>query len=577
MAKVWRLQPQRPDVRDVLSRALGVSPILAQLLANRGIVDPTEAWAFLRPSLDSLADPFLIPDIERAVERVQRAIKDREPIVVHGDYDVDGLTGTALLLNFFRIAGVEVGFHIPHRVTDGYSLSLDTMKKLHERGTRVVITVDCGTSDHEEIAFAQRNGIDVVVTDHHEPPATLPEAYALVNPKRPESRYPNQNICGSAVAFKFAWALAQRLSNGKKVSEKFRHFLTDALGYVALGTIADVVPLVGENRAIVAYGLESLRHSKAPGVRTLLAKTRPDGGTLSPEHVAFRIAPRLNAGGRVGDATLGLELLTTTDPARAEEIVEALETANRERQRIEATIFEEARAIIEAKGYHRDAVIVVGREGWHGGVIGIVASKLLETYHRPTIVLSLHDGKSRGSGRSCGGFNLHAALEHCKDLFVSYGGHPHAGGVTMCASKVDDLRARINAHAAVVSPDADFADTVAVEAELPLSSIDRPLVDELARLAPHGAGNPTPIFASRRLRMAGPPRLMGKKGEHMNLTVLQGGVSLRAVGFGMGQRVPELMQLSGECDVAYSIELNDWQGRQSIELHLKDIRPAGDA
>ncbi len=577
MAKAWRFHPQRPDVRDVLARALGVSPVLAQLLANRGIVDPTEARAFLRPSLDTLADPFLLPDMDRAVERVQRAIKDKEPIVVHGDYDVDGLTGTALLLNFFRIAGVEAGFHIPHRVTDGYSLSLGTIEKLRAKGTKVLITVDCGTSDTEEISFAQRNGIDVVVTDHHEPPATLPRPCALVNPKLPGSCYPHPNICGSAVAFKLAWALAQGLSNGKRVSERFREFLMDSLGYVALGTVADVVPLVGESRAIVAYGLESLRHSKAPGVRALLAKARVDQGPLTATHVAFRIAPRLNAGGRVGDASLGVELLTCTDPARAEEIVETLEVANRERQRIEAEIVEDARAVIDARGYHRDPVIVVGREGWHGGVVGIVASKLVEAYHRPAIVLSLNDGKTRGSARSCGGFHLFEALQHCADLFESFGGHAQAAGVTMSASKVDDLRARINAYATVVAPGADYSEGVMVDSELPLSSIGRPLVDELAMLAPHGAGNPAPVFASTQLRMAGPPRLMGKKGEHMNINVLQGGVSLRAVGFGMGDRVPDLMQAREGCDAAYSLELNDWQGRQSIELHLKDIRPSGGA
>ncbi len=571
MTKQWRFHPQRPDVRDLLSRALGVSPILAQLLANRGITEVAEARTFLRPTLDALADPFLLPDMDRAVERLQRALRDKEPIVIHGDYDVDGITGTALLINFFRLTGHEVGYHIPHRVEDGYSLSLSTVEKLRERGTKLLITVDCGSSDVEEISFAQRNGMDVIVTDHHETPAVLPEPCALVNPKRPGSRYPNTSICGSAVAFKLAWALAQGLSHGKKVSEPFRRFLTDALGYVALGTIADVVPLVGENRAIVSFGLEALGHSKAPGVQAILKSARVEGGPLLANHVAFRIAPRINAGGRVGDASLGVELLTATDPARAEEICGKLEAANRERQRIEAEIVQDAHEMIEARGYKNDPIIVVGREGWHGGVVGIVASKIVEAYHKPAVVFSLLDGKTRGSARSVPGFHLVDALSQCSELLTSYGGHALAAGMSMEAGNLDALRAKLNEVAAKAFEGQDTTEAVHVDSELPLSSIGPSLVQELDLLAPHGAGNPAPVFASTQLKMSGPPRLMGKKGEHMNVQVLQGGVSIRAVGFGMGERVPELMRSEG-CDVAYSVERNDWNGRTNIELHIKDIR-----
>lgn len=573
MTKQWRFHPQRPDVRDLLSRALGISPILAQLLANRGITEVAEARTFLRPTLDALADPFLLPDMDRAVERLQRAVRDNEPIVVHGDYDVDGITGTALLINFFRVVGREVGYHIPHRVEDGYSLSLGTVEKLRERGTKVLVTVDCGSSDVEEISFAQRNGIDVIVTDHHDTPAVLPEPCALVNPKRPGSRYPNTTICGSAVAFKLAWALAQGLSNGKKVSEPFRRFLTDALGYVALGTVADVVPLVGENRAIVSFGLEALGHSKAPGVRAILKSARVEGGPLLANHVAFRIAPRINAGGRVGDASLGVELLTATDPARAEEICGKLEAANRERQRIEAEIVQDAREMIESRGYDRDPIIVVGREGWHGGVVGIVASKIVDMYHRPAVVFSLLDGKTRGSARSIAGFHLVDALSQCSELLTSYGGHAMAAGMSMEADRLDALRVKLNEVAAKAFAGQEQAEAVHVDSELPLSSIGPMLADELDLLGPHGAGNPAPVFASTQLRMSGPPRLMGKKGEHMNVNVLQGGVSIRAVGFGMGERVPELMRSEG-CDVAYSVERNEWNGRKNIELHIKDIRAA---
>ncbi len=576
-----------PDAERVrrMATQLGLHPTVAEVLVHRGFDDPVRAGAFLRPGLDEILDPDGLPDVGLAVERVNRALRDGEKIVVYGDYDVDGITSATILLNLFRLLGRPVGedaqirYYVPHRVEEGYGLSIRAIEAFARDGVTLLITCDCGTCDHEEIKRAGELGIDVVVTDHHEPDAVLPPALAIVNPKRPGSRYPFHGICAAGISFKFAIALLRSRSPGARLSDEFRDFQIDAMALVALGTVADIAPLVDENRALVTFGLvalrEVLRHERSPGLRALLQSVGVDAKSpVTPAHIGFRVGPRLNACGRMQNARLGLELLTERDPHRIAEIVADLERINRQRQETERRIVDQAKELIEREyDLARDRVIVLAQQDWHPGVVGIVASKIVDEYHRPTILIGLRGDRGRGSGRSIPGFNLHQALSACRETMVGFGGHAMAGGMEIEAGRVDDLRKAINRYASENVPEPDLVRKLHIDAELPLEHLSRDLVRQLDLLAPHGQGNPKPVLATRGLRVAGEPRLMGKSGDHLSFMVTQGTTSFKAVGFGMAEYFAlAAMGRNTGVRVAYSPEVNAWQGRESVELMLKDVQ-----
>ncbi len=581
----WVLRPGNPDAARRLALDLGLHPVTAQILVARGHTDAARARAFLRPDLNGILAPGDLPDIDRAVERINRALRNGEKIVIWGDYDVDGLTSTTILLNLFRFLGRDVRpdgqvrFHIPHRVEEGYGLGIPAIERFARDGVTLLVTCDCGTCDHEEIARAAELGIDVVVTDHHEPDDRLPPAHAIVNPKLPGSRYAFPGICGAGIAFKVAWAMGQSLSKATRVSDAFRDFLLDSLALVALGTVADVAPLVEENRILVAYGLialrESLRHERSPGVRALLESVGLDPKSpVTPAHVGFRVGPRLNACGRMDHARLGVELLTGRDPDRIAEIVRHLEKVNRQRQETEKAIHAEARERVEREcDLDRERVIVLAGQGWHTGVVGIVASKIVEEFHRPAILIGLRGERGRGSGRSISGFNLHQALAACRGTMIGFGGHAMAAGMEVEAGSVEHLRREINAYARDAVAESDLVPRLSIDAEVPLESLGRELARELEMLGPHGMGNPKPVLATRGLRVAGEPKLMGKSQDHLSFMVTQGTMSFKAVGFGMANRftLAALGRQQG-VRVAYSLEVNEWQGRESVELMLKDVQ-----
>jgi single-stranded-DNA-specific exonuclease len=570
----WQVTPPDPGLCAVLSRGLGVSPLLAQILVNRGIRELPAGRRFLQPRLDSLHDPSLLPGLPAAIERIRRAFRDRERIVLYGDYDVDGIAGTAILHRALRLHGADSECYIPHRVEDGYGLSLAAVERLAAAGPGLLVTVDCGTSDVEEVRRARERGMEVIVTDHHEPPAVLPEPFALVNPKVPGSAYPDRDITGAGVAFKVAWALVQLLPDAARRAPDVQDFLLEAMAFAALGTVADVAPLVGENRILAAFGLGAMRHSRNPGLRALLARSGVnERGPILASHLAFRLGPRLNAGGRLGSALPALRLFLTPDAAEAETIVDALDKANSDRQKVETRIRDAARErIAQEADLGADRAIVLAGEGWHPGVIGIVASRLVEEFRRPVMLVALANGRGRGSGRSIPGFPLHEALARCRELLVGCGGHAMAAGLEIEAGKVPAFRERFLALAAEAFPGDLPAPVLPIDAEVTVGQLSLAVARELDRVGPHGCGNAAPVFAVRNARIAGEPRRMGRSGNHVSFLVNQEGASLRAVWWGAADALERRLDGARRCDLAFTLTTNDWSGDENVELLVKDLR-----
>ncbi|MCE9581641.1 MAG: single-stranded-DNA-specific exonuclease RecJ [Planctomycetes bacterium] len=570
----WLISPTHPERAERLARALSVSPVVGQLLINRGIDDTAAASMFLRTQLDHLHDPFLLREMHKAVERLTRALRDSEPILVFGDYDVDGVTGTSLVVQFFRTLGRDVKWHIPHRITEGYSLSKGAIEKFAKEGIKVLITVDCGTTSIEEIRLAQELGMDVIVTDHHEPMATLPPALAFLNPKMHDSGYPFLGLCGAGMAFKLVWALAKSLHGQNRISGPLARFFVESMALVSLGTIADVAPLVGENRVFATFGLAALGNSSMPGIVALLKSAGLEGTVLNAGHVGFRIGPRLNAGGRMGSAAIGVELLLTDSPHRAEDIVAELEIANTERQRIEADIMAQATEMVaQEHDLVNDPVIVLADDRWHSGVIGIVASKLAEMHYRPAILIALKGDKGKGSGRSIPAFHLYDALGTCKDLMDAFGGHSHAAGLSIGRENVAALRRRLNEYARGVLKADDLVPRLNVDMEVMLDQLGRDVAKEIQLLEPHGYGNPSPVLCTTNLRLAGDPKVIGKTGDHLSFYVTQGKASMKAIAFGMADRYDDLVQNRRRAmSLAFTPIINEWQGREAVELQVKDLK-----
>jgi single-stranded-DNA-specific exonuclease len=555
---------------------------VALLLARRGIVDAEAARRFLKPDISHMHEPGLLPGTEEAAARLAEAVHRRERVAVYGDYDVDGICGTAILVSLLRAAGGDAVPYLPDRRTEGYGLDSGAVRRLAAEGVKVICTVDHGSRAVEEIALARELGVDVIVTDHHLPgDGPPPAAVALVNPRSAagEASYPFPWLCGTGVAFKLGWAVARRLSGGGRVSESLRVRLTESLALVALATVADVVPLVDENRVAVVYGLALLRRNPSPGIRALMEVARLGDREPLVEDVAFRLAPRLNAAGRLGDAGRALELLTTGDVERARALAGELESENRSRREIERRIVAEARTRVamDAQGLP-PAGIVVAAEGWHMGVVGIVAARLADEFHRPAVVVAMEGESGRGSARSVNGFHMERALAACGAHLEAHGGHAAAAGLEIRRDRLEGFVEAFARHAEEHFPPEDRSPKLVLDAIVPLGHLDAPLVRSLERLAPHGAGNAAPMLACGGLAIAGTPRPMGKAGDHVAFHVRDAaGDVRRAVWFGGTERLEETRAAGGGAlSLAFRPEMDTFRGGGEVRLVVEDARPVAD-
>lgn len=562
----WVTAPADPAGCLALAGALGISPVTAQVLWNRGLTTPAAARAFLAAGLDALHDPYRLQDMEKAVHLLRQRVAARRPVLVWGDYDADGLCATAIAVQTLTWLGCPVAYHIPHRLEEGYGLSLAGLERARDQGWDFILCVDNGIAAVAEAEAARRLGITLVVTDHHEPGPALPPAAAVVNPRRPDCPYPFKGLCGAGVAFKLAQAL---LGDDPR--------LLDLVDLVALATVADVVPLLDENRALVREGLARL--CRRPGTRALLAVAglAPDVPPTA-QQVAFALAPRLNALGRLGDARDGVRLLLTADPAEAEDLAQRLDAENRSRQAVENQILAEALALWEQQPPHvRDHAAVLAAPGWHPGVVGICAARLVEATHRPVVLLAVADGVAKGSARSIPGFPLHRALYECRDLLTRFGGHAAAAGLTLPAQNVPALRERLCALAREwLGPD-DRVPKLAVDAWVAPDQITPQLVDELARLEPFGHGNPPPVLALAGAQVV-EGRAVGRDAQHLKLRVRAGLAVYDAIGFGLAQDgAPGAGGLAPGQPVAlaFAPEWNEWNGRRQVQLVLADLHVGG--
>lgn len=567
----WQVAEAFGGVGD-WARAIRTAPLVAQLLWNRGIDDADKARAFMKPKLNDLHDPALLGGVQLAAERIAQAVAKKEKIVIYGDYDVDGITAVAILHACLKMVDADVDFYIPHRLDEGYGVNTEAIDKIISGGANLIITVDCGISAVEQVAIANKSGVDVIITDHHSPPEQLPDAVAVVHPAI-GGTYPNTDLCGAGVAFKLAWQVAREICGQSRVDDKMRDFLMEATCLAALGTIADVVPLVGENRVLAVFGLQGLAATKRPGLRALLDSAGLLGEKLDAYHVGFRLAPRLNAAGRMGHARLAVEMLTRASEARAVEIATYLNTQNTARQKVEREITAQAVEMVRAAGMDAPdrRTIVLASDDWHGGVIGIVASRLVDRFAKPAILIAFNGRGGQGSGRSVPGFNMCDALSACGEYLASFGGHAMAGGVRIEHDNVDAFAASMEAYARDNFIDAPAAPILRIDAETTLSALDYLTVEHIQRMAPFGQGNAAPVVVVRNCKVLIPPRRIGKTGRTVTMTLQQDGVSMRTVGFSMGDLADHLAGAT-YVDAAAEPVLNTFNGRTTVELQLKDVK-----
>jgi single-stranded-DNA-specific exonuclease len=566
-----------------LASSLKTSPLIAQILLNRGLADVPLCQAFLAPSLRHLHEPSLLPGVMRAAERIVKAIRDRQKVVIYGDYDVDGITATAILWHAIGQLGGKVEYYIPHRLEEGYGLNAEALKQLADSGAQLVISVDCGVTAIDEAKVLCKRGVDLIVTDHHEwreddgtHAPVLPECFVIVHPRLGgETAYPNPHLCGAGVAFKLAWAIGMIHAGGPRVSEEFKQFLLEATSLAALGTVADVVPLKGENRTLVHFGLGGLKKSSLHGLKALIASAGLTGQTLDSYHIGFLLGPRLNACGRMGHAALAVEMLTMADEPRAAEIAAYLETQNRERQLIEKRIFESALEQCIQLGFDKEECrgIVLASDQWHSGVIGIVASRIVNRFNRPAVMVALNNGHGQGSGRSIPGFHLARALHACREHLDGCGGHEMAAGLRMQSEKLEQFREAFCAHAKQNVSDEMLQEEVRLDCLAALNQLSEALVTQLERLGPFGTGNPKPRLYCQAVEVAGAPRRVGKNGNHVQIQVKQNGTFMRCIAFNHGDWCDQLK--SGmKIDLAVEPGINEYNGYRNVELEITDMRPS---
>lgn len=561
--KRWNLLCRQHKSQDIkrISEEFNIPPIVATILLNRKV---TDVGSFLNTDTDGFLDPFLMLGMDKACERIISAIKNGEKITVYGDYDVDGITSTAILVSFLEKHGAKADYYIPDRLEEGYGINPAALLRLSEGGTKLLITVDCGITAKSEIEKAKALGMDVIVTDHHECKEELPEADVILNPKQPACPYPFKKLAGVGVVFKLLEALTLKLKYHLK------ELYDEYLDIVALGTIADVMPLEGENRIIVKKGLELLPYTANKGVRAILKTGEIDQSPITTTTVGFVIAPRINAAGRVGDPKTAVKLLLATDDVCATKYAELLTEENRERQETELSILNEAISLIQNdKSFSDDYVLIISHSGWHHGIIGIVASKISEKYGKPTILISTENGMGKGSGRSIKGFNLFYALKNSSDLLLKYGGHELAAGLSLQAENIDAFRKSINAYAKVNLTLEDFIPVIDIDSELPLKYVSLATLERLTVLEPYGMGNPQPVFYAKNLTVIS-TRIL-KAGKHIKLILTDGDSINSAIGFNMGECGSEISQ-GDKVDIVFTLSVNEFKGQRSAQIVLKDIK-----
>ncbi|MCH8118371.1 MAG: single-stranded-DNA-specific exonuclease RecJ [Planctomycetes bacterium] len=572
--KQWVIRP--PDDRSAqLAKSLKVSPLLAQVLINRGLTDAQSASVFLRPKLTQLIDPAEMPGIEPAVQRIKLAIANKEKITVYGDYDVDGITGVAILWQLLTLLGADVDYYIPHRIDEGYGLNAEAIRTLEKSGTKLLVTVDCGITAFSSAELAGQLGLDLIITDHHQPDPDFPKAVSIVHPALKKS-YPNQNSAGAMVAFKLAWAIANEFNSGRRLEPSLREFMLNATSLAAMGTIADIVDLRGENRVLTSFGLKSLPECKLSGIQALIESAGLTGHRLDSFHIGFRLAPMLNAAGRMGHARLAVELLTSEKPIRSMQIAEYLKEQNKQRQQYERRIFKQAcEMIIERNLHHPDRKsIVLANENWHTGVIGIVASRIVDKFYRPTIMINAGaagNGIAQGSARSIHGFCLLSAIKACSHHLVSFGGHKMAAGITIETEKIERFAAEFETYAKQNLNENDVSAKLDIDAAVPLAEFRKEMVSELQMLGPFGEGNPKPIFATKGVRLASPPKRVGSGREHLQIAITDSTAAVRCIGFRFGKLEKKLLEHEF-FNVAYQPQLNTYNANTNVEFVLTDIQ-----
>jgi len=569
----WQVAP-RYDGAEEMAKRLGTVPLVAQILHNRGIEDADAAMAFMNPMLTDLHDPQLLGGAAAAAERIAAAVAAGKKIVIYGDYDVDGITAVAILLTALKMVGADVHYYVPHRLTEGYGVNIDAVRKLIANRFDVMITVDCGISAAGPLAEAAAAGTETIVTDHHTLPEHLPPVAAIVHPNLPKGQYPNPHLSGAGVAFKLAWQIARQFCGEGRVDQQMRDFLLDATCLAALGTIADVVPLIGENRIIATHGLRGLPASTHPGLRALIESAGLAGERLDAYHVGFVLAPRLNACGRMGHANLAVELLAGASAQRCTKIAKFLAKQNTERQKVQRAITAEAVEMVIENHLDSPAhrAIVLASDKWHGGVIGIVASAIVRQFQRPAVLVAFDsEGTGQGSARSIAGFHMAEALAACSEHLSGFGGHAMAGGLKIRREKFDDFAAAFGDYARAHIRPEQLQVTLKIDAETTLPQLGLNVVERLRRLAPFGQGNPPPVVAVRACRVLIPPKRMGRRGQTAGLMLEQDGATLRAVGFGMGDLADLLVGIN-HVDVAGEPVLNNFSGNTTVELKLKNVR-----
>ena len=561
----WVLLDEHPQVPQMME-LINVPRVIAQILLNRGVTTFDDARYFLKPTLEDLHSPFLMADMDLAVERIHDAIQGGEHIMVFGDYDVDGTTATTLLYLTIKLLTERISSYIPNRMTDGYGLSIEGLEEAKSRGVTLILAVDCGITANAEVELAREMGIDVVIIDHHVPGDTLPNSVAILNPKRDDCEYPFKELCGVGLAYKVAQALAEHV--GLPENTVYTH-----MDLVALGTTADIVPLRDENRVLTKYGLDMMQQTHKSGLQALLDVAGLREKELSTGHMLFLLAPRINAAGRMGDATRVVDLLITEDQQKAAQLAEELNVENKRRRKEDTLTFEAARDIAEKDPVLRESKgLVLASDTWHPGIIGIVASRMVEAFNRPVVMISTAGEKGRGSARTVGDFHLYNAIKECSDLLIQFGGHHHAAGLSIEKDRIDEFRQRFNEVVAARATPADFIPKLEIDSEIELDEVTPRMVKLMKMIGPFGPANHHPVLVSRNLSVVGKLRTIGMEKKHLRFRVRQKGRTMDAIGFGMAHFADRLNDNRDRLDLAYTLEENTFRGETSLQMRIKDIQ-----
>lgn len=560
----WTIAPSPPeDLVKTLSEELTLSTSLVSVLINRGIDSFEKAKTYFRPSIEHLHDPFLMDGMYIAVERLLRARDKKEKILVYGDYDVDGTNGASMLYLYFNEIGCEAAYYIPDRLTEGYGISQTGVEYAKKEGYTLLVAIDCGITALAQVEYARQLGVDVVICDHHEPAEELPNAVAILDPLKPNCRYPFKSLCGTGVGYKFVQAIARTL-NHEQIVEKY-------VDFVALASTADIVPLVDENRVFVRLGLERINSSPRPGIRALLESAGLKIGHITTGQVVFAMAPRINAVGRLGDAKRAVELLISNDYESSIQFARVLEQENNNRRKIDEGVFEEAQNLVEEYfKKHGDGAIVMHQEQWHPGVVGIVASRMVEKYYRPAIMLTTVEGVAKGSARSISGVNIHQALKSVEDKLLQFGGHKYAAGVSVDLDRIDEFRDAFNAAIREVLTEELLTPEIHIDTEIDLAELTPKYLRVLKQFAPFGPQNMRPTFLAKQVQVIGLPRIVGK--DHLRFKVKKEGVTFDCIGFGLGSLLEKVKEKLNGLDIVFSIDESDFTGVALTQLKIKDLK-----